>query len=119
MGDSENRPDYRSRQHTRARLKAIGAPCAICHRPIDYDLDWWVDQVDGKRQRHPLSFEYDHRYPNALGGGNGFDNAQPAHRICNQRKGAKVRPDAPQSVGEASEGNTLGDGGGLPVSRAW
>lgn len=89
MADSKGRPDYRRRQGTRARLKAIGAPCAICGRPIDYDLDWWVDPKDGRRKRHPLSFEYDHRRPTARGGGNGWDNAQPAHRICNQRKGAR------------------------------
>lgn len=111
----QSRPTYGKRQKTRARLKAIGAPCAICGKPIDYDLDWWVDPVDGKRKRHPLSFEYDHRTPIARGGGNGFDNAQPAHRICNQRKGAR------RGTGTVSgpEPSRPGGAGSLPTSRAW
>lgn len=104
------RPDFRKRERIRARLKAEGKPCAICGKPIDYDLNWWVDPKDGKRKRHPLSFEYDHATPSARGGDNSLDNAQPAHRICNQRKGD----------GRRSSGTRPGKKpGGLPTSRAW
>lgn len=91
----------------RRRLMAIGAPCGICGKPIDYDLDWWVDPKDGKRKRHPMSFEYDHVVSRRAGGDNSFGNAQAAHRICNQRAGAKLKKrqgDAPKA---------------LPTSRAW
>ena len=85
---------------------------AICGKPIDYDLDWWVDPKDGKRKKHPLSFEYDHRVPHANGGGNEWDNAQPAHRICNQRKGNRMPTRAAESQSE-------GQSGTMPTSRAW
>lgn len=81
------RPNASERKKTRKRLQAIGAPCAICGKPIDYSLDWWIDPRDGKRKRHPYSFEYDHKKPYARGGTNAWSNAQPAHRICNERKG--------------------------------
>lgn len=115
MADSRGRPDYRRRERVRARLKALGEPCAICGRPIDYDLDWWVDPKDGRRKRHPLSFEYDHRQPTARGGGNDWDNAQAAHRICNQRKGARGGPGEPKSP----KNKKMPEGGELPISRAW
>ena len=107
-----NRPNYRQREAIRRRLKAMGEPCAICGKPIDYDLDWWTDPRDGKRKRHPLSFEFDHIEPHAQGGDNSFGNAQAAHRICNQRKGGKmpVRDADSQSAGHFQQ---------LPTSRAW
>ncbi len=116
------RAGYRERCRMRARLKAIGAPCAICGKPIDYDLDWWVDPKDGRRKRHPFSFEWDHRDPHALGGSDGFDNAQPAHRLCNQRKGDGRRrrrkaPPAPTHTGDAP---MTRHGDETPeTSRAW
>lgn len=100
-----DRPNYRERERIRKRLKAIGAPCAICGRPIDYDLDWWTDPRDGKRKRHPWSFEYDHRKPLRECANDGdsrsvrsFENAQPAHRICNQRKGGRMVATVPVVV---------------------
>ena len=85
------------RRALRARLlaygRANGIPCAICHKPIDYSLTTYVDPVDGKRKRHPMSFEVDEKVPFAKGGSPyDWDNVQPAHRICNQRKGAGNKP---------------------------
>ena len=109
---TDKRPGYRRREAIRRRLKAMGEPCAICGKPIDYDLDWWVDPKDGKRKRHPLSFEYDHREPFAETCDNSWENAQPAHRICNQRKGKKMPV-------RAAESHSDGRSGQLPTSRAW
>ena len=106
------RPNYRQRERTRKRLKAMGEPCAICGKPIDYDLGWWIDPKDCKRKKHPLSFEYDHRVPHSRGGGNEWGNAQPAHRICNQRKGDRMHA-------KDSEGPSEGGFKQLPTSRAW
>lgn len=119
------RPNYSQREKIRARLKAMGEPCAICGKPIDYDLDWWVDPVDGKRKRHPLSFEYDHRVPFATLSDDEYamarsmDNAQAVHRICNQRKGkgysrvpVSKRDDRYLANGVKAEKQ-------IPTSRAW
>lgn len=111
------RPNYSQREKIRRRLKAMGEPCAICGKPIDYDLDWWTDPKDGKRKRHPMSFEYDHRVPASLSDNDGellhgFSNAQAAHRICNQRKGARMPVRGAESQSEAHVKQ-------LPTSRAW
>lgn len=108
----DKRASYSKRTAIRARLKAMGAPCAICGRPIDYDLDWWVDPKDGKRKRHPMSFEYDHRKPRSRGGDNSFENAQPAHRKCNQRKGNRMPARGAETAQEAQVKQ-------LPTSRSW
>ena len=69
------------RRKLRARLKAMGLPCAICGQPIDYDLP----------AGDPLSFEVDEIVPVSLGGDElDLANVQPAHRICNQRKGNRM-----------------------------
>ena len=112
------RPDYRQREAIRQRLKARAEPCAICGRPIDYSLDWWTDPKDGKRKRHPLSFEYDHAEPIAVGGHpTSMGNAQPAHRICNQRKGDGRR--GRQASRGARRGPDTPQPGEIPTSRAW
>lgn len=69
----------------------MAEPCAICGQPIDYSLDWWEDPRDGRRKRHPYSFEADHIVPLAEGGLDEFENLQPVHRHCNQIKGAGRR----------------------------
>lgn len=56
----------------------MGLPCALCGKPIDYSLP----------PGHPLCYELDEIVPVSLGGDPlDPDNVQPAHRICNQRKG--------------------------------
>ena len=65
------------RRKLRARFKARRDPCAICGRPIDYELpafDEW-------------SFELDEIKPRRLGGDPlDPDNVQPTHRRCNREK---------------------------------
>ncbi len=62
-------------------MKAEGRPCALCGAPIDYSLP----------ARHPLSYELDEIVPVSRGGSAvDYENVQPAHRICNQRKGNKI-----------------------------
>lgn len=70
-------------------LRAQGLPCALCGQPIDYSLPGG----------HPLSFEVDEIHPVSRWREFGYSspqeaaldrsNVQPAHRICNQRAGAK------------------------------
>lgn len=91
----------------RRRMMAIGAPCALCHQPIDYTLGMVVDPITGKRKPHPLSFVMDHKDPLAQGGANEWDNLQPAHWICNARKGDGTRPKQQARA-------TLGPDDGLP-----
>jgi len=87
-GSNDKRLNYRDRERIRKRLKAMREPCAICGEEIDYDMpQWWIDPKDGKKKKHPLSFEYDHIEPLSVSGDNSWSNAQVAHRICNQKKG--------------------------------
>ena len=70
----------------------MGLPCAICGQPIDYSLP-----ADGK---HPGAFVIDeirpisrHRefgYETAHDASADWNNLQPAHYICNARKGART-----------------------------
>lgn len=99
-----NRPNPRRsngsrRDAIRRRWRSIGAPCALCGKPIDYSLP----------AGHPMSFEVDEIVPVSKGGDPlDFSNTQPAHRACNQRKGngSRKRP-APHKPS------------GLPTSREW
>lgn len=81
-GSSNPRYGKRSmaRVKLRKRIAAEGRPCALCGMPIDYSLDWWVDPKDGKRKRHPLSYELDEIVPISKGGSPWeYDNVQPTH----------------------------------------
>lgn len=92
------------RRKLRARLKALGLPCAICGQPIDYDLP----------AGDPMSFEVDEIVPVSLGGDElDWSNLQPAHRICNQRKSNRI--------GFTLEGGAAGRANDSPVStsREW
>ena len=76
----------------RRRWRAIGAPCALCGRPIDYSLGVITDPRTGKRRAHPMSFVVDEIIPVSKGGDPlDFANTQPAHWICNARKGDGTR----------------------------
>lgn len=87
------------RTKLRNRVRAMGLPCALCGQPIDYSLP----------AGDPMSYELDEIVPVSRGG-SPYDpgNVQPAHRLCNQRKG-----------------NGAGSGKGaapppmLPLSRRW
>ena len=81
MSRSRNDRNGTRRRALRARVKAMGLPCALCGQPIDYSLP----------AGHPMSYELDEIVPVSLGGSElDPDNVQPAHRICNQRKGNKM-----------------------------
>ena len=98
MGNPRQSNGHRRRQ-LRARVKAMGLPCALCGKPIDYSLP----------PGHPMSYELDEIRPVSKGGDPlDPDNVQPAHRICNQRKGDGRRRFAGKH-GRA----------GLPNSREW
>lgn len=72
------RSNGHARTCLRKRVAAMGLPCALCGKAIDYSLP----------PGHPWSFELDEKTPVSLGGDPlNPDNVQPAHRICNQRKG--------------------------------
>lgn len=91
-------PRYRNgalRRKHRARMKAMGAPCGICHGlrgPIHYD--------EPSDAAHPLSFVIDeirpiskwrlYGYPSREAAAQDWDNLQPAHYICNAEKGSKI-----------------------------
>lgn len=86
------------RTQLRNRVRARHDPCAICGQPIDYDLP----------PGDPMSFELDEIIPVSRGGSPfDIDNVQPAHRICNQRKGNKIG---------GGQGETRDQ---LPWSRQW
>ena len=91
------------RRKYRARFKAIGAECGICHGrlgPIHYD-----EPSDGD---HPLSFvideirpvskwqQFGYRSPQAAA--QDWNNLQAAHRCCNSMKGAKIGYEFPANI---------------------
>jgi len=82
-------PDRRTQRDTtqrfkdRARLAKLKAPCHICGKPIDYTLKW----------PDPACFVADHVAPLARGGADTIANKLPAHKLCNERKGAKAHAD--------------------------
>lgn len=97
MGNKVN-PRYKNgtlRRKHRARLKAMGCECGICHGrlgPIHYD--------EPSDAQHPLSFVVDEIRPVSRWREFGYDspeaaaqdwnNLQAAHYICNSQKGNKV-----------------------------
>ena len=86
------------RRAIRDRWRSIGAPCALCGKPIDYSLP----------AGHPMSFEVDEVVPVGKGGDPlDFGNTQPCHRLCNQGKG------------EGGAGPSPPTRAGLPTSRDW
>lgn len=87
------------RSALRSKLLATCDVCAICGRPIDKTLPAGT----------PMSAEVDEIIPVARGGSPyDFDNLQLVHKICNQRKGAKIAGDGLKSTENP-----------IPQSRAW
>ena len=107
-GNPRNKNGAR-RRAIRKRHKAIGAPCWLCGKPIDYSLP----------AGHPMSFEVDEVVPVSLGGSPiEWENTRPAHRICNQRRGNKpVRINKAEEHEAVDTNNTLEQP--LPRSRDW
>lgn len=81
------------RRKNRARLKAMGLPCHICGKPIDYDAP--SDHL------HPLSFVIDEiipvsrwkefGYPSKRAVAEDFNNLAAAHYACNALKSNKLK----------------------------
>lgn len=83
------------RRICRARA-ASGEPCALCGRPIDMAAPQTYVDKDGRRKRAPWSMEVDELVPVSRGGSpTDPANVRPVHRICNERRGARM--DAPES----------------------
>jgi hypothetical protein len=84
-----SRHSARSSRYQRAarELRDEQLPCAICHHPIDYDL----------QHPHPYSFSVDHAIPRARAPH--LDETiglRPAHLLCNQKKSDTMTTPAPQ-----------------------
>ena len=89
------------RRRNRARLRAMGGECGICHGrfgPIHYD--------EPSDAQHPLSFVVDEikpvsrwrefGYPSARAAAEDWTNLQPAHWFCNAQKGNKTGQNGPK-----------------------
>lgn len=80
MTGNPRRANGARRDKVRAVVRSWGRPCAICGDPIDYSLP----------PGDPWSFEVDEIIPVSKGGSPfDVDNCQPAHRRCNQWRGAR------------------------------
>lgn len=90
------------RRRNRARLRAMGGECGICHGrfgPIHYD--------EPSDAQHPLSFVVDEikpvsrwrefGYPSARAAAEDWNNLQPAHWFCNAQKGNKTGQNGPKT----------------------
>ena len=83
------------RKKHKARLRAMGCECGICHGalgPIHYD--------EPSNAKHPLSFVVDEiipisrwkefGYPSIEAAAQDWNNLQAAHYICNAKKSNRV-----------------------------
>ena len=96
--NKNNNPRHKNgnlRRKHRARLKAIGGECGICHGrlgPIRYDepsdaahpLSFVIDEI------HPVSRFREFGYPSPEAAANDWENLQAAHYVCNARKAART-----------------------------
>jgi len=110
MAKSNPRRGNSSLRNTlRERMRSRGLPCAICGRPIDYDLPSRV-RLGGRWVYSDWAFELDEIWPVSKWREGGYDspeacandpeNHQPTHRICNRMKGNKVAGSVGQVVGQ-------------------
>lgn len=91
----------------RRKARALGLPCHLCGRQIEWDADW----------RDPRSYTYDHDVPIAAGG-DPRGPGKPAHRSCNSRRNARV--DAAPARRPRTTMNWTGEppaGGPTPLPR--
>jgi len=99
MAYNPRRSNGSARDKLRARWRAIGDPCHICGKPIDYSLGMVTDPRTGRRKPHPMSFVVDEIVPVSQGGDPlDFANTRPAHWICNARRGDGRRRGAPTAL---------------------
>ena len=92
---SNANPRYKNgnlRRKYRARFKAMGLPCHICGRPIDYSIpskptepmSFVIDEI------RPISKYYLFGYNSPEEAAKDFSNLAPAHRYCNAIKSNKL-----------------------------
>ena len=90
------------RRKYRARLKAMGAPCAICGGRLGeihydepsnymYPLSFVIDEI------HPVSRYKEFGYESARQAAEDWNNLQAAHYICNQNKSNKTMTELSRS----------------------
>lgn len=82
------------------RFRALGLPCSICGKAIDYSLPYYVTDEQGRRHVNMWAFCIDEKIPVSKwqqGGynspsecANDFNNLQPCHVKCNAQKGNKT-----------------------------
>ena len=102
MGNPRYANGQLRRKH-RARLRAMGCECGICHGrfgPIHYD--------EPSDAQHPLSFVVDEikpvskwkqfGYPSARAAAEDWSNLQAAHWFCNAQKGNKPAENGPKQA---------------------
>ena len=83
------------RRKHRARFKAMGLPCHICGKPINYDepsdskhpLSFVIDEI------HPVSRYKEFGYASPQAAAQDWENLAPAHYRCNAMKGNKIPTD--------------------------
>jgi len=121
MGNPRYANGQLRRKH-RARLRAMGCECGICHGrfgPIHYD--------EPSDAQHPLSFVVDEikpvskwrqfGYPSARAAAEDWSNLQAAHWFCNAQKGNKTAENRLKSCGFRTFQTAAGEGGeGTPPS---
>jgi len=100
MAKGTGNPRYKNgnaRRKARARFKAMGAECGICHGqlgPIHYDepsdafhpLSFVIDEIK------PISKWEQYGYASKAAAAQDWSNLQAAHYWCNQKKAAHVGP---------------------------
>lgn len=82
------------------RFKALQLPCAICGRKIDYSLPYYFTDEAGRKHVNMWAFVIDEKIPiskwkeagysSPAEASNTWENLQPAHAICNAKKGNKI-----------------------------
>jgi hypothetical protein len=92
MASNPRHANGNARRKLRARIKAMGEPCWICGKPIDYSLGMVADPRTGRTRPHPMSFVVDEVVPVSKGGSPlDMANCRPAHWMCNARRGDGTR----------------------------
>lgn len=84
-----------ARRAIRERWRAIGDPCHICGKPIDYSLGFVTDVSTGRRHMHPMAFVVDEIVPISRGGSPiDFANTQPTKDVtsCDKLRGGANIP---------------------------
>lgn len=83
----EKRREQARRLEARRRARKRGAAAEYVDSLVLLELHDGVCGICGE-DVDPLAFEVDHVVPLARGGAHSYANTQPAHPVCNRRKGA-------------------------------